>query len=477
MVTLVVVASFALSLLGHAYADKVPVSTKSEEARELYVEARDLFEKLRFTDARDLYLQALERDGDFALAHLGVANTSTTANEFFESIDRAAALVEGVSEGERLMILGTDAAARSNPARQGELYTQLVEVHPDDERARALLGNYFFGIQDYGRAIEQYEQGIAVNSDYAPIYNMLGYAYRFTENFEGAEKAFKKYVQLIPGEPNPYDSYAEFLMKRGRFEESIVNYEKALEINKNFVASYVGIALNQVLLGKGDEARETLARLASVGRNVAEKRQALQWIALSHVFEGNHDAAVKAAGELFELAKADNDGPTMSGDKIFMGNILLDSGNADEALARFNEGVEIIEKADVLEEVKKATRRNHLFFEARALLRKGDLKTAKSKAHAYMKRTRANKVPFEVRQAHELAAMVALEEEDYDFALGLLREASQQNPRVLYLTALAHQGNGDEEAARGFFQRAADFNGLNFNYAYVRDDAQRMIGR
>jgi tetratricopeptide (TPR) repeat protein len=39
----------------------------------------------------------------------------------------------------------------------------------------------------------------------------------------------------------PSYSYAELLMKTGRFEESIKNYEKALAVDPNFVASYIGI--------------------------------------------------------------------------------------------------------------------------------------------------------------------------------------------------------------------------------------------
>jgi hypothetical protein len=46
---------------------------------------------------------------------------------------------------------------------------------------------------------------------------------------------------------------------------------------------------------------------------------------------------------------------------------------------------------------------------------------------------------------------------------------------VLYLTALAHEGNGDKEQAREACERAANFNGLNFNYGYVRASAQEML--
>ena len=79
---------------------------------------------------------------------------------------------------------------------------------------------------------------------------MLGYSNRNLENYDEAEKAFKKYIELIPDDPNPYDSYAEMLSKQGRYEEAITQYEKALAIDPNFFPSHMGIANNLIYLNK-----------------------------------------------------------------------------------------------------------------------------------------------------------------------------------------------------------------------------------
>ena len=46
--------------------------------------------------------------------------------------------------------------------------------------------------------------------------------------------------------------------------------------------------------------------------------------------------------------------------------------------------------------------------------------------------------------------------------------ANQLDPRVLYLTAVALGKAGDSAAAAAMARRAAKFNGLAFNYGYVR---------
>ena len=87
--------------------------------------------------------------------------------------------------------------------------------YPADERAHFLLGGAYFGRQEYDKAIAEYRKATELNPRFSPAYNLLGYAYRAVDQFGDAETAFRKYIELIPGDPNPYDSYAELLMKTG----------------------------------------------------------------------------------------------------------------------------------------------------------------------------------------------------------------------------------------------------------------------
>ena len=456
-------------------AAKVPVTTASEEARALYLEGRDLFEKLRFTDARKRFEEAVALDEGFALGWLGLANAAQSAKEFWEALDRATALAERVSEGERHMILGLSAGARSDPAGQARHYEALSAAFPKDERVFNLLGGYRFGRQEYADAIAAYEQAIAIDPAFSMPYNQKGYAHRFLGELEKAEAAFRRYIELIPDDPNPYDSYAELLMKMGRFQESIASYEKALEHDPHFVASYVGIGLDRLYMGEPDEARESFARLAEVARTPGEKRAALVRIAQSWVFEGEPDKALDAMKEMSAVAEAEGDKAAIAGDLVLVGNILLEAGRPDEALARFEGAVETNAASNAPEEAKAAVRRNALFNRARVALARGEVDAARSLAEEYAEKVAAHEVAFERWQSHELRGLIALAEKDHAKAVAELRQANQQDPRVQYHLALAHEGAGEEEAARAACRQAAEHNGLNFNYAYVRDKAAGML--
>jgi tetratricopeptide (TPR) repeat protein len=455
---------------------KIPITTASADARALYLKGRDLAEKLRATDARRFYEQAVQKDKAFALGYVGLANTSGTTKEFIDAVTQAAALAGSVSPGEAHLIRGLEANMKGDPAGALTHFTELTRLFPNDERALTLLGNTYFGRQEYETAIKHYTSATAINPSFSQPYNQLGYAYRFIEKYDEAEKAFKKYTELIPGDPNPYDSYAELLMKVGRFDESIKMYEKALAIDPNFIASHIGIGNNYLAMGKPDKARTAFAKIAAVARNTGEKRTAHFWMAASYVHEGATDKALEELRAGYTLAQAEKDAGSMSGDLTQMGDVLREAGRTAEALEKYREAVTVIDKSQVPEEVKQATRRTHVFEEGRVALAGNDIATAKKSLAEYTRQVAEKKRPFEVRQQHELAGLVALAERDYSTATRELQLANQQDPRVLYALAQAWKGAGEAGKATEFATKAANFNGLNFNYAYVRNKARKITG-
>ncbi len=467
-------ATPALVLAQAPGGDKVPITTSSQDARQLYLEGRDLLEKLRGTDARRLFEQAVAKDPTFALAYVGLANTSGTTGEFVDATTHAVALADKVSEGERHLILALESGMKGDPAGNLKHLTDLVALFPNDERAHNQLGNLYFGRQEYTSAISHYVKATSINPSFSTPYNQMGYAYRFLEKFDEAEKAFKKYTELIPNDPNPYDSYAELLMKRGRFDESIKAYEKALSIDPNFVNSYVGIGNDYLAMGKTEQARESFAKLAGRARNTGERRLAHFWNAASYVHDGATDKAIAELKAGYALAEAEHDAGTMSGDLVQMGDVLREANRLDDALAKYSEAVKTIEGSQLPEQVKAATKRNNLFEEGRVAVARNDLTTAKARAVEYQRLIEPRRAPFEVRQQHELAGLIAMAEKRYPAAMEELGQANQRDPRVLLLMARAAQAAGNSERAATLANKAAHFNELSFNFAYVKTKASRL---
>jgi hypothetical protein len=154
-----------------------------------------------------------------------------------------------------------------------------------------------------------------------------------------------------------------------------------------------------------------------------------------------------------------------------MGDVLREASRFDDAAAKYAEAVRVITAASVPEEVKAATQRNAMFEASRLAAERGDVTTAKAKAGEYERQIATRHAPAERRQHRELLGLIALAEKRAAAAVQEFAQANQQDPRILYLTALASREAGDTQKAAAFAAKAAKFNGLAFNYAYVRNKA------
>jgi len=456
-------------------AEKMPITTTSEQARAYYLEGRDLAERLRNTESRALFQKAIEEDPDFALAHLNVAFTQPTARDFFASFDRAKLLAKGVSEGERLWILGLEAGAlNGDPMNQRKMYQKLVELYPNDERAHNLLAGNYFGQQEWGQAIAEYKKAIEINPEFSPPYNQLGYAYRFLERYDEAEAAFEKYIELIPDDPNPYDSYAELLMKAGRFRESIEKYRQALEIDSTFVFSHLGIASNLNYLGEYEMAGQQLETMYATAADDGQRRNALTAMAISYVDEGKLDKAIEKLREQLAMAEAINDVGNMSGDWVQIGLLQLETGEYEDAEAAFEKAVDIVESSSLSGLVKNQTKLGYEYNISRALAAAGDIEAASKHADYYMTTVTEVQNAFQIKLANELKGIIALQDAKYDEAIVFLQKANQQNPYNLYRIAVAAEGKGDTGLAKEYYSRAADFNINNsMVYSLIRKKAEK----
>jgi tetratricopeptide (TPR) repeat protein len=456
---------------------KIPVTTSSAEAKAEFLQGRDMAEKLLITDSAAHFQKATSLDPSFAWAELALANSAPTGKEFFEHLKKAVSLADKASNGERLLILATEAGANNNQVQQKEYLEQLVAAYPNDERAHFNLGGYYFGQQDYPKAIEHYKAASELAPSFSTSYNLLGYAYRQSGDYANSEKAFQKYIELIPKDPNPYDSYAELLLKMGRFDDSIVQYRKALSIEPNFLNAHQGIAMDLLYQGKPDAAAAELQEFTKKARTDGERRTALFALTVVHIDGGKMAKALEDVDKQYALGEKTTDIPAMSGNRGLKGNILLEMGKPDQARAEYESGVKLVESSALSPQIKENARLVLHYNLARVAVTKKDFATARTEADEFRKGAGVSKNPIQAKNAHELDGIVALAQKDYDKAVAELSQANQQNPQDLYRLCQAFEAKGEAEKAKDFCARAASFNSLpNPNYAYIRTKAKAGAG-
>jgi tetratricopeptide (TPR) repeat protein len=456
-------------------AGKIPITTASDDARKEFLQGRDLNEKLLIQDSIAHYDKAISLDPNFAMAELNRSAVSPTGKEFFDHLQKAVSLSDKASNGEKLLILGTEAGVNGNPAKQKEYLDQLIAAYPNDERANFALGAYYFGQQDFPNAIQYYKKATEIEAKFSSAFNLLGYAYRQNGDYGNSEAAFKKYIELIPNDPNPYDSLAELYLKMGRFDDSITQYRKALSIDSNFINAHQGIGMDLLYEGKADEAASEIQKINEKARSDAERRTALFALTVVDVDSGKWEQALADVDKQYALGEKTSDVPGMTGDLQLKGNIFLETGKFDEAKAQYEKLLKMTQDSSLSQQIKDNATLFHHYNLARVALGKKDLTTAKTEAEAYRQGTEAAKRPIQIKQAHQLLGLIALEEKDYGKAVSELQQANQQNPYDLYRLCQAYQGQGDGARAKESCAKAANFNSLPaINYAFVRTKAAKV---
>jgi tetratricopeptide (TPR) repeat protein len=459
-----------------APAAKIPVTTTSEEARALFEKGRVLADGLKFTDAHDAFTQAAAADPNFAFAHAMVAQFALSNAEFFDALEKAKSLASGASDGEQLIIGALVAAAENDQAGQLAMLQRLVAAYPQDERTHLRLGTFLFGLQDYAGAAEHFGHATEIRPDFATAYNMRGYAYRNLEQFDDAKAQFERYIELIPEEPNPYDSYAELLMETGDYEKSIENYRKALERDPTFVSSYAGIARDYALLGDTDSAIATTDAMLAASRNFAERQNAMFQAITVKVFAGDTAGAEAVGQEMLAEAETQGDKSQMANIHEYWGDMMLNANEPAKAEQHYATALELRQQTTMNDANKAQAARAHQFKTAIAAMKAGDNEAAAARTAEYKAAAEASGTAFEKRRIHMLEGFLSMMNEDYAAAAEHLAKADQNNPIVLYWSAKVQRELGNLDAARDLATRAANRNTLSQNLPFVRADAEKLLG-
>jgi len=455
--------------------EKVPVTTSSDEARAWYDEGLALADNLHFVDAAAAFTKAVEADPGFAMAYLRLAQISQSAAAFFKAVGQAEDNVANSSEGEQLYIRALIAAAENDQAAQLSAISSLLGMYPKDERTHVQLANYYNGQQNFAEAVKHFGHATSINPNFASAFNSLGYAHRSNDDLDGAKAAFARYVELIPDEANPYDSYAELLMEMGEYDESIENYRKATAIDPHFPSAYAGVSTNESLKGNAEAAQAAAAEMLAAARNDGEKQGAMFRAVAAHLFAGNNDAALAVSEERYAMAEAAGNHSMMGGIRAYMGDIMLSSGDGAKAMEYYASALSHRQMAEVNDAAKAQAQRAYKFKTSIAAMVSGEIETAASRVAEYNAAAEAHGTAFEQRRIHELNAYLAQMNEDSETAAAEFAQASQLEPTALYWAAVNNRNLGHTEKAADLANRAAYRNTLSPNLPFFRDEAIALL--
>lgn len=459
---------FALPVSSLAQNGEVAITTTSNDALESFLDGRQQFENFKLPKSRMLFDQAIKEDPGFALAHLYRALSSNTEKNYKKHLEQAYKLKDNVSQGEQLLIQSAYLNSENRPIESIATLEKLNKMYPQDKRVHQYLGIILLNQEKEDRAVKEFTTAIEIDPDYAPAYNLLGYAYKNMEMYPKAENAFSNYVRLLPDEANPHDSIADLYTKMGRHDDAIYHYKMAIEKDPNFHFSQLKIGTNLIFKGNHEEGRAAIRQAVEMTQNPADRIYNMVTLADTYLYEGLYDKSLSEVDKALKLADEENLSDMTAWIFSRKCSVYLDQNDIENAKKSIEKCQQIVDKSNFSKITKSNYERGILFNKALIDAKNKDYESAFSKAEQYRKQVAADNNQKEMKNFYALLGYINDEKGNYAEAVKNLKMADQKNPYVLYKLAETEWTHGNKEEAKILFKKVANWNEHSLDYALVR---------
>jgi len=135
-----------------------------------------------------------------------------------------------------------------------------IEFNPRNKRAHNALGLVYRYFENMEKAEEAFKTAIQIDPQYSEAYNNLGVVYMNLKQWDKAIAAFRKALEnpLYLKPETAYTNLGKIYYRRGDFNKSIRAYKKAIKRAPDYNAPYYGLALCYNALARYGDAAEAL---------------------------------------------------------------------------------------------------------------------------------------------------------------------------------------------------------------------------
>lgn len=431
---------------GETPAAKMPVTTKSPAAARSFESAMVHYENHRWNFALRDWNEAIRHDPALAQAYVWICLTTTDPKEEAQDRAKAKSLVQRVSPGERLLIRWMVGVHENRYVDGIMAMNDMLAMFPHDKRLNFMVGYWLFRYQDeYEVSRKLTLRALADDPDYATCYNQLGYLYSRLGDIDKALEYTSRYMELLPNEPNPHDSYGEMLRFAGRYPEALEQYRIALKVDPTFYISQKELGETYSLMGQEEQARTEYEKAIQQAPSEGVKAEYLQKLALTYVREKKYAEAdvayLNAAAKARSMKQWIWEARAHRVMAMYEPNQVTALKNLDQAGALLKATNGSIAQIDLNEE-KASILRVRV---ERALI-VGDRSTAKKLVAELEKMASPSSSVNTRRIYHGAAGALLVNEQDYSNAVSHLQEDTA-NPLSMRLLITAYQKTGASEDA------------------------------
>jgi len=254
--------------------------TQNNEAYQLYLEGRYHWNKRTSEGMRksvESYKRAIEKDSDFALAYVGLADAYATLGSYH------------IAPSREVLPLARESDAKALSIDEG-----LAEAHASMGK---ILTDYY---GDWAQAEREFQRAIDLKPNYPNSHHwystLLAHLGRFDEAVSEANRALElDYFSPVTG-----TQVGNVLYQARRYDQAIAALRRTLNLEPNFAAAHYYLGLCYLMQERRDEAAAEFEKALGIAPNTPD---IIALLGYTNAVAGRRDQAQRRLEELDEVAK------------------------------------------------------------------------------------------------------------------------------------------------------------------------------
>lgn len=241
------------------------ITTKNLEAYKYYLDGMRFHDRGENRQAITLYEKALSLDREFVMAYraLAISYGNLGLDEIARTYrDKALEFKDRFSDRERYQLAGDAFYASERTYPQAiEMYNKLLELYPRSGSANQELGNIYYFIEDWDKAILYYENCLKYKTTFEGSYEYLASAYRAKGLDDRALTALQAYIKNVADDTPIHYALAHHFICRGQYDAADRELDKALSLNPTHIYNSYYRGVTSLYLEKWEIAQKEFGKL------------------------------------------------------------------------------------------------------------------------------------------------------------------------------------------------------------------------
>jgi eukaryotic-like serine/threonine-protein kinase len=220
--------------------------TSDPEAYQLYLKGRHYWDKRTaesLNKSRDFFQQAIDKDPNYALAYLGLAEYYSVLGDYArvpysETIPKSTsyakkALTIDDSLAEAHAVLGVAYSVNWDWASSESEFQRALALDPNNSRTHVLYALHLDSVGKQQQALGHYLRGVELDPLNMNALDNLAGEYVYSREFDRAIEQSKKNLEIDPGYDRAHITLAQAFLFTGKYELFLEEWEKAATLSND----------------------------------------------------------------------------------------------------------------------------------------------------------------------------------------------------------------------------------------------------